>query len=291
MALIDFIEDALPGWMLHDDLLHWRDLAGAIAIVWDALIEGAIEGLDASMPGQVEGDSTSFPSVDALPYIGRDRRIVRGLAETTASYAGALRGWRKAHALEGTAFELLAQLQRILGPDPPRVRLVNSFGSWHTIEADGTRKMHVFDEPGFQIAPDGTTSLISTMAHPWDWDGTYDPFYIWPIIYAPNTLISEGVDWGDPGVDWGDEGLVWGMGASIALVEMIRGLIRDWMPAGIVCKKIIVAFDDASFDPETPGPYPAAGMPDGTWGSAWKLSGGVYVPSRLSTARYLEGIS
>jgi hypothetical protein len=56
---------------------------------------------------------------------------------------------------------------------------------------------------------------------------------------------------------------------------------------------IIVAFDPASFDPATPGPYPAAGMPDGTWHHHAKLVtiGGkpVKVRSRLASARYWKG--
>ena len=73
-------------------------------------------------------------------------------------------------------------------------------------------------------------------------------------------------------------------------MELVRALVLDWTAAGILCPHIIVAFDPASFDPETPGPYPAAGMPDGSWGDAWKDDGsGVYVPSRLATARYWKG--
>jgi hypothetical protein len=290
MALIDKLEDALPGWM--NELTHWRDLMGSIAAVFDAMIEGLFEGRAAGMPGQYQGDPLAFPSVDALPLIGRDRRIVRGFNEPYWAYALRLRRWRQAHEKAGTGFGLLEQLRGVLSPTPPRVRVVSSVGTWFSVEADGTKKFHAHDEPGFQIAPDGTTSIINTPAHPWDFDGSGDTHKIWVIIYAPTLppLDDDEGTWGDGTSFWGDKDGTWGSSATPQFVELIRGIIKEWTPVGVICPYIIIAFDPASFDPEAPGPYPAAGMPDGQWGVPWKDDGtGVYVKSRLETARYWRG--
>lgn len=290
MALVDYIEKRLPGWARRPSRLHWARLAETIALIFDVLIDGLYEGRLAAMPGQVEG-SLAFESIDALPLIGRDRGMVRGFTETTPSYAAALRGWLGAAGRKATAFELLAQLRRVLGPNPPRVRCVSPLGTWHTIEADGTRRLHFADAPGFQIDPDGTASAITTEAHPWDWG---DPFTLFVIIYAPTNepLTDDEGEFGDGTSFWGDpNGLLGTVGttATLAFVELIRGLILAWTPAGIRVPRIIVAFDDASFDPETPGPYPAAGFPDGTWERGCAIVGGKLVRTRLDTARYWRG--
>jgi hypothetical protein len=138
------------------------------------------------------------------------------------------------------------------------------------------------------------------VAHPWDWDGGSDKHRIWPILYAPchpPYLSDIDGEWGDglsiytasPVATVGTLGTT----APKNYVELIRELCRAWKPGGMIVPNIIVAFDPASFDPETPGPYPAADMPDGTWGHHGKLvtiaGEPVKVPARLQTARYWNG--
>ncbi|MCC6559658.1 MAG: hypothetical protein IT372_42620, partial [Polyangiaceae bacterium] len=181
------IEGALPEWMHLEGLTHWRDLALTIALGVDALIDGALEAAFAAMPGQNRFGPMlgGFPNVDALPMLGRDRRIVRGFTEPPEDYAFRLRHFRELWRGAGLAFGLLQQLRAVLGPNPPRVRLVNTGGVWHTIEANGTWRLHTpTGAGGFSVAPDGTSSPLTVPAHPWDWDGD-DARRIWPIIYAP----------------------------------------------------------------------------------------------------------
>jgi hypothetical protein len=110
-----------------------------------------------------------------------------------------------------------------------------------------------------------------------------------------------------PGLDdgtYGDEASVFGDAQGIddftegtdalsSTAELYRTVIADFGPAGMTCQAVIVAFDPTSFDPLTPGPYPAVGMPDGYWGKHGKVavdSGqAVWTPSRLATARYWMG--
>jgi hypothetical protein len=295
MALIDYLERMLPRWAIERS--HWLQLGATMALMIDALIEGARDGVLAAMPGQVDDlpDLGGFPATDGHPLIGRDRGIVRGLAETHGSYATRLRHWHALRRRTGLAFGLLDQVRAVLGSSPPRVRLVNSFGLWHTVEADGTRRLHTPGGQGFEITPEGVSSPLTALPHPWDWDGTSERFRAWLIIYAPVAGLipaNEG-EWGDGTTQWGAEGspgggLV-GVDSTKALMEQLRSLAASWAPLGVTIPWIIVAFDDSSFDPETPGPYPAAGMPDGTWHRAGRLVGSDYVRTRLSTARYVRG--
>ncbi|MFS8066597.1 MAG: hypothetical protein ACMG6S_09530, partial [Byssovorax sp.] len=80
-----------------------------------------------------------------------------------------------------------------------------------------------------------------------------------------------------------------GTTATVAYIEQLRGVLDEWKPAGIAVPYIIISFDPSAFDPLTPGPYPAPGMPDGTWHNHGKVVGGVRVPTRLSSARYWQG--
>lgn len=294
MALLDSIETILPGWAL--ELAHWMRVGVAGIALIDALVEAAYDGVFAGLPGQQDGlaELGGFPSLDGLPLIGRDRGIRRGLRETPGSYAAALRRWRASKRRAGTGFEILQQVRRVLGPNPPRVRAVASSGVWHTIEPDGTLLLHTPEGTGFSYTPAGVPSALPTPAHPWDWDGAPDLYRFWLIIYVPTTTTGL-VDGDDGTLDdgtsfWGRGGLI-GVRSSTALVEQLRGIVDEWAPEGVACPYIIFAFDPASFDPETPGPYPAAGMPDGHWGRYGRDIGGTYVRARLATARYVRGTS
>ncbi len=296
MALIDKLDKMLPGWALERS--HWLALGGTLAAVFDALVDGVQDGVLRALPGQIDNLPFlgGFAGTDGLPLIGRDRRIPRGLMETAGVYAAALRDWILIHRRAGLAFGFLSQVRRVLGPTFPRVRLVSSSGVWHTIEADGTMKMHTPTGTGFQISALGVSTPLTAPAHPWDWDGSSDLFRCWLIVYAPvDGLVpaNEGT-WGDGESRWGGEGepgggLI-GVDSQLAVIEQIRGLINEFGADGVTVPWIIVAFDADSFNPETPGPYPAAGMPDGTWGRAGRLVGGVYTRTRLSTARYARGV-
>lgn len=268
--LTDYIEGLLPGWMNKDGLSHWRDLVRVVAVTVDAAIDGAYEARLAGMPGQIDAtDFGGFESTDALPLTARDRGIVRGVFETIPEWARRQRQWRQIHRQGGLGFGVLQRLSEQLVPTPPRLRLVNATGTWYTLEQDGTRILNNTAGTGFRINPDGTQALETDPAHPWDWDslaldGPRDFYCAWPIIYAPNALIADTEEtFDDPSV-FGEPGSI-GTTALAAWAEQIRGVLGDFATGGIRYPEIIIAFDAASFDPLTTGPYPAAGMPDGRW--------------------------
>ena len=294
--LVDLIEQVLPGWMRKKPYDHWLRYAQAISLMYDVLIDGMWDGRYASFPGQTDGPELGgFASVDALPHIGRDRRILQGPNEPPAAYAARLRQWRRVLRRAGTAFGILEQLGGILEPSPPLLRLVTSEGLWYSRAADKTFTFNTPDGTGFILAPDGTSTPDPTVAHPWDWDGGATTGAIWPIIYAPvdpQIAGDEGV-YGDLVTFYGEPDKTIGTSALKSYVDLTRAVIDQSKAAGIKVPYIIVAFDPASFDPATPGPYPAAGMPDGLWGNASKLVTVLgrtrRVKSRLDTARYWLG--
>ena len=140
------------------------------------------------------------------------------------------------------------------------------------------------------MAADGTRSVAINKAN-WDWDS--DPYALvrwsrfWVVIY-PNGLWSPGPNWGDAGFVYGTPGQTWGTTATTDQVASVQAIVSDWKPAGTRCVNIIVAFDNASFDPATA--RDGSGLPDGTWGRWGKYVGGVAVPARLATARYWDGV-
>ena len=302
MSLSDFIEDRLPGWAREDGRKHLVELAQTMALVLDAIIDGLFDGRRASMPGQTELVSGlgGFLSLDALPAIGRDRRLPRGFAEAPAAYALRLRRWRASWRRAGTARGILEVVRAVTSPSNVRLRLVSATGTWHTLEPDGTFRLQNRLGRGFVINPDGSTALDVAVTHPWDWDSLspawssenpQDSFRGALIVYAPAAPPlhdTEGL-LGDGTSFYGELGKTEGTTATVPYVEQLRGVLDEWKPAGIVIHNIIVAFDPSSFNPLTLGPFPAPGMPDGTWHNHGKVVGGVRVATRLSTARYWQG--
>lgn len=254
-----------PSWLTTGD---GERVLFSLGVLLDGFVERARLGLLARWP---EYD----PPADALAAMGRDRGIIRGINESADAYAVRLIPWLDAHKKRGTAFELIRQIRAYLGGNIT-VRTVDERGNWYTIDADGVQS-YVLD------------------AGNWDWDGSTPPTKrgrFWVIIYPPDTaaaVFKVGPTWGDPslwGGAWGTAGYTWGSTATPDQVQSVRAIVREWKPAGTRCSHIILAFDPASFDPAG---APGAPLPDGTWGKASKVSGGTYVPARLTTARYWPG--
>lgn len=264
MRLRDFIREISPPWLRR----FWGErFLYAPGLMADAVAEWARQGMRARFP------QVGTPT--ALGAIGRDRKIIRGFAETDAAYAARLLLWLDSWRVAGNPIALLEQLAGYLAPYAVRLRTVSNKGTWFTRHPDGSIEIH---------AKQGN----------WDWDGRPDWWSrFWVIIYPLATgVFVEHPPWNDPalwGGTWGSStNTTWGCSATVEQVAAIRQIVREWKPAGTRCKNIIVAFDDASFEPTDP---PGAPLPDGLWGRNAKVSGGAYVPSRLRSARYWRGTS
>lgn len=293
------LPDILPEGLQR--LTYWRDLATSIAAGLDGLIHGVWQLAYAAMPGQNIYDSEhgGFPNIDALKYLGRDRRIPRGLQETPEEYAFRLRHYRELWRGAGTALSMLPQLKSLCSPSTAPVRIATD-SAWYTLESDGTFKMQSWASSplagfGITINPDGSFGTPPPAAHPWDWDSQTVPaggeFRFWVILYAPiGTLLpsNEGT-YGDSGSWFGDGGLV-GIESTLEFLASIRGFLDEWKPPQIVVPYVIVAFDPASFDPDAA--YPSPLNPDGWWGDPWRADPGdptSLIRSRLASARYIPG--
>lgn len=285
MAFFSYIEDKIPGWMKRSALLHWRDIAGVLS-----------SGIDAIMEGVEDGRAASLGTNDALPLMGRDRRIVRGYTELRGDYLIRLSNFRPSWRTSGLALGMLKQLQGVNTPNPPKVRLVTGSGVWYSLDPDGTFTVNNTTGTGFQIRPAGDIHIDTGVAHPWNWDGADGAFRIWPILYVPvnepcndtEGVYGDHVDYYCPTEEKLPSNLVIGTSANLGWVEMIRGLMDEWSTFGVQIPYIIFAYDPDSFDPLST--YPDPNLPDGLWGQMSKDDGtGHYVKSRLATARYMKG--
>lgn len=236
-----------------------------LSFMSDAWMQRLLEGLRARFPGKA--------AADALPYLGRDRKIVRGINEPADAWAERQLRWLNDHKVRGVPWALLDQLASYLQSPGVVLSFVDVRGNWFTRNADGTRS--------YQLDT-GT----------WDWDGIAPaPQWsrFWILIYP----TADGRPWAAYSETIGDATLYGGaIGAGSGTlgctatpdqVATVRAIIKDWKGTGR-CEWVIVAFDPASFDAASPGP-------DGTWGLWGKDDGsGGRTPTRLRTARYWKGV-
>lgn len=222
-------------------------------VVLDAVAEWAGQGVRARFPG--------LGPADALPLIGADRQIVRGFAESDASYAARLVRWLDDWRIAGSAPSVLGQLRGYFLASRPRMRTIDDSGNWVTLASDDT--------------------LSWVRGAGWNWDGLMRWWRFWAVIYPSNGPWQTEGTWSDGTTSWGDGG-TWGTTATPDEVATLRAIVAQWKGAHALPQWVIVAFDDATF---TPG----ASEPDGSWGPWSKYVGGVQIPSRIDSARYFDG--
>ena len=268
MAHLSFRETLrryVPPWL--SDRPTWGRTVGfrflyGLAAILDGGMQLLVEGMQARLPG--------IGTPTALPYIGRDRRVIRGPNESDAEYAARLLDWLDLWRAAGNAYALAKALQAFLAPGHPRIRIVTRSGFWWTLDPSG--------ELSWQLAGN------------WDWDSLTHPENagcwadFWVIVYPPH-FPTDGT-WGDGGSFWG-EPKTFGQDVSTANAETIRSLVRQWKSAHSRCVALIFTYDLQSFDPSSPPGSP--GMPDGRWG-LWSRNdpAGRRVRSRRADARYWE---
>jgi len=232
----------------------------AMAAVKDAAAERVRLGVLARFP--IPGQTAQ----DSLLEIGRSRAVERGPNEPDAAYCERLRRWLDDWRIAGSPWSILEQVRAYCSPSPVRARIFTNRGDCYTIDRDGTR------------------SRARDTA--WDWDGDASRWARWWLVIYPTTA---GEPWGrqiayDDGPNWGAVPGTWGSTAQPEDVFALQRIIRARKPRGGRCAHIIVCFDDDHFDPSDPST-----LPDGTWGSTHKLSGGSYVPARFDDAAYWPG--
>ena len=104
MALYDLIRSLAPAWVSRKPRAHWGVFLDVLALSVDALAELSDQARASALPGQYDGAGVvnlgGYWGVDALDLLGRDRMVVRGLAEAPAHYAARLRRYRALYPAE-----------------------------------------------------------------------------------------------------------------------------------------------------------------------------------------------
>ena len=139
----DTIRKLSPPWLqngLAEGILY------AIAVQIDAFGDAVAAGVKQRFPG--------LYSMESLPLIGRERRILRGRTEDDATYAARLPRWRIDHRRRGGPYALLAQIYAHYAPSNFAIQLVYASGRRFSMDTSGVVTR---DDIGW--LPDAFTSL------------------------------------------------------------------------------------------------------------------------------------
>jgi hypothetical protein len=235
------------------------------------------------------GVAARFPGIGtptALPYLGADRGIVQGYAESDASYAARLAAWLDDWQRAGSPRAVLQQVIGYIGAI--RARTVDDSSNWYTYRPG--------DDPGLY----GPSVRNPPSPANWNWDGdALDGHPVgltawwrwWLVLYSTSTSGAswagdEGT-WGDGDV-WGDATKSWGLGVPTWVVQATRAIVKTWKRSGSWCRRIIVSLDDTLCVPS--GTQDGTHNPDGTWGHWSTIVNRQYVAARPANGRYCDGV-
>lgn len=248
------IQNIAPAWLQR----QWGSrFLYAIGLNWDAFAEAARQGVRARCPG-VDGAPT-----DALAYIGRDRVLIRGPAESDDAFAARLRqafeAWQRAGSMEGQ----MRQCQAFFTPTSIIALMVNNQARWAYIGTTGGPIEYSVGDPAA-----------------WNWDGSSSTWArCWLILHIPGDWMRY---WGDS--TWGTGS--WGTIKPATYPQSLRQIVAAWKSAATVVQIIL------AYEPEWPDPAhaPDVDYPDGTWNEPYVIRGGAAVSPRYAFAAYLEPV-
>lgn len=125
-------------------LRTFRDMIRRISAPWlatgnnERVLYAAHVLLDATGAATQIGVLSRFPGLvdfQTLPYIGKERRIRRGIYEDDATYANRLRQWLNTHPYRGGPYAMLAQLYLHYAPFGFPIELIYRSGKRYTLDA------------------------------------------------------------------------------------------------------------------------------------------------------------
>jgi hypothetical protein len=167
-------------WWLRSGL--GGKLLSAIGVTVDGMSDAALAGIRIRFP------DTTQP--DALALLGRDRKILRGSAETDAVYATRLQPWLDDHRTRGNPYAMLSQIHAYFASAPFLIELIYQSGRRYSMATDGTVTRDDVNFGDNNVAKWARWTLI----------------YHWPV--AINTFGK----WGAHGTTtWGSQGNLWGV--------------------------------------------------------------------------------
>jgi len=195
----------------------------------------------------VEAVRKRFPepnSYDALPYIGADRKIIRGPNEPSDVYASRLATWLDAHRLRGNPYVLLEQLYLYYAPNNFPIELVYA--------SSGLQ---------FSLAVDGTITYAFTAWREPDGDlarwARWRLFYHWPVPIPPAG------QWDSLTETWDLPATLWDSGLSAEQAAEVLAVPQAWNAAHCLGTVVLLSPGAELWD------FPASTWDDGgTWDGA-----------------------
>jgi hypothetical protein len=189
----DTILAKAPPWLtrgLGGKLLY------TIGLHLDGFTDAAVAGVKLRFPGLYSNES--------LPYLGRDRRIRRGVDEANENYAARLTRWLDDHRKRGGPYALLAQLFAYYAPNNVAISVVYRSGRRYSMDVNGT------------ITRDDVS---------WDIDGEPEKWARWWLVFDAAVAPPPPRTWGG-GLKWGQ--WVWGSGLTWTEIQTYRVIPREW---------------------------------------------------------------
>jgi hypothetical protein len=231
----DQLITSAPRWLQRTN--GYR-LLFALGTIWDTLADDMLLAVKARYPGLLD-------PVHALPHIGRDRNMRRGLNETLDSYALRLKDHLDVNRKRGLGLLMLEQIKIMLDP--------LAFDAW-LIHNRGTQPAPTTTGIALKLDSSG---VFTNYQENWNWDNSGDMTRFWIVLSIPDeSLLLDGL-WGDAG-DWGDGGF-WGVEGDVgSWMSAVQSIVADFTPAHMRCESIITL-------PSSEAAGFWAAPPDGDW--------------------------
>lgn len=295
-----------PTWLLGPIGQAYRY---SMAILWDALADAGAYAIRAGLP--------HYAPSDAFTWIGQDRQIAQGFAETSTSYQNRLVQWLDLWRHAGSNMGVLLAVLGYCAPSTPKVTMVQSGRTGFTSIWDSYAAGANPFPPG-QTNPTPPAHLFTSAN--WRWDSLTQPFYApwmwwraWLIIdsssgapfSAPSKVWASGASsvvnvvvdatYGTKYVNassasagvntctWGD-GTCWGWGGTNAQAKSLTALATQWKSAGCWIPWIIVSWDATQFD-QTQA-FGSNFVPNGKWGYWGNVVADGTYGTKYQSARY-----
>lgn len=277
----DVIKDISPPWLskgTNERYMYNFGLAN------DALLEKMNQAMRAHMPG--------LCTPTALPYIGKDRIMTQGPAESNDSFSDRLSrafdAWQHAGSRQAVMSQALIYVDQFAVVDTDQVpRCVtvstSAAGTWATWDT-------YYNTSNINEAP----AHVSITPSNWNWDNHYLWWRAWLILFFdPASTLGPAPAFGEPSVTiGGNSNICIGLNITSSFFVTLRALIRLWKSANTYYPWFIISFNAGAGgvgDEYSPNSVLGTGNPNGTYGRFGHTVAGVYVAARPNDNRFVDG--
>jgi hypothetical protein len=214
----DTLRRITPPWLQHDvagRVLH------TIGVTLDACADATVAGVKLRFPGYMP---------EALPLLGRERRISRGRLEPDELYAQRLMRWLVDHQRRGGPYAMLAQLYAHYASAPMVIELQYRSGRRFRMDVAG--------------------SVTRDIAG-WS-DGDPAQWARWVLRLALPTASVDGGTWDNADDQWADPASVWDCALSPDDVADYTLIPREWNAAHCIGLVELLTTDLETWNSERP---------------------------------------